>query len=72
MDDQNLDVTTEIEEPSDDSSLVSDSPDQYEALTVSDYSKIAISSFPLGALSGAIFMIVGFAFLGIVKIFKKV
>lgn len=41
-------------------------------LTVSDYSTIAISSISIGVLSGAIFMIIGFAFLGIVKIFKKV
>lgn len=41
-------------------------------LSVEDYNHIAVSSIPIGALSGAIFMIIGFAFLGIVKIFKKV
>lgn len=53
--------------------LVTGSPDQLEqyVLSVGDYNQIAISSFPLGALSGAIFMIIGFAVLGIVWIFKK-
>lgn len=50
---------------------VSKSP-EYEALTVQDYNHFAISSIPIGALSGAIFMIIGFTLHGIVKIFIKV
>lgn len=48
--------------------------DQTQAITlsVSDYSDIAISSIPIGALCGAIIMIIGFTYLGIVKIFKKI
>lgn len=44
-----------------------------EALTlsISDYSKIMLSSIPVGVLSGAIFMIIGFTVLGIVKIIKN-
>lgn len=42
------------------------------SLSVADYNHIAISSIPIGALSGAIFMIIGLSFLGIVKIFKKI
>ena len=46
---------------------------QTEALTlsISDYSKIMLSSIPVGFLSGAIFMIIGFTILGIVKIIKN-
>lgn len=44
----------------------------YEAMTIQDYNHLAISSIPIGALSGAIFMIIGFTLHGIVKIFKKV
>lgn len=44
----------------------------YEAMTIQDYNHLAISSVPIGALSGAIFMIIGFTLHGIVKIFKKV
>lgn len=53
---------------------VSESPQQTESLTlaVEDYNMIAVKSIPIGALSGAIFMIIGFAYLGIVHIFKKV
>lgn len=40
-------------------------------LTVSDYGSLMVSSIPVGALLGAIFMIVGLTVLGIVKIFKK-
>lgn len=50
---------------------VSASP-EYEAMTIQDYNNLAISSVPIGALSGAIFMIIGFTLHGIVKIFKKV
>lgn len=52
-------------------SEVSASPG-YEAMTIQDYNHLAISSVPTGALSGAIFMIIGFTLHGIVKIFKKV
>lgn len=45
---------------------------QSMTLSVSDYSNITVSSIPVGALCGAIIMIIGFTFLGIVKIFKKV
>lgn len=41
-------------------------------LEISDYGKIAVSSIPIGALAGAIFMIVGLGVWVIVKIFKKV
>ena len=53
---------------------VSETPQQTESLTlaVEDYNMIAVKSIPIGALSGAIFMIIGFAYLGIVHIFKKV
>lgn len=53
---------------------VSEAPQQIESLTlaVEDYNMIAVKSIPIGALSGAIFMIIGFAYLGIVHIFKKV
>ena len=53
---------------------VSETPQQSESLTlaVEDYNMIAVKSIPIGALSGAIFMIIGFAYLGIVHIFKKV
>lgn len=50
---------------------VSASP-EYEAMTIQDYNHLAISSVPIGFLSGAIFMIIGFTLNGIVKIFKKV
>ena len=48
--------------------------DQLQAITlsVSDYSSIAISSIPIGALCGAIIMIIGYTFLGIVKILKQI
>ena len=52
-------------------SEVSQSPEQYEALTIQDYKHFAISFIPVGALSGAVFMMVGLALLGIVRIFKK-
>ncbi len=53
---------------------VSEAPQQTESLTlaVEDYNMIAVKSIPIGALSGAIIMIIGFAYLGIVHIFKKV
>ena len=52
---------------------VSEAPQQTESLlAVEDYNMIAVKSIPIGALSGAIFMIIGFAYLGIVHIFKKV
>ena len=54
-------------------SEISDDTLQTEAfLSVGDYNTIAVSSIPIGVLCGAIFMIVGFAYLGIVHIFKKV
>ncbi|MDO4276339.1 MAG: hypothetical protein Q4D16_21940 [Eubacteriales bacterium] len=40
-------------------------------LSVSDYGLLTVSSIPIGALCGAIIMIVGLAVMGIVKIFKK-
>lgn len=49
---------------------VSASP-EYEAMTIQDYNHLAISSVPIGFLSGAIFMIVGLSILGLVRIFKK-
>lgn len=53
---------------------VSEVPQKTESLTlaVEDYNMIAVKSIPIGALSGAILMIIGFAYLGIVHIFKKV
>ena len=53
---------------------LSEAPQQTQSLTlaVADYTMIAVTSIPIGALSGAIFMIIGFAYLGIVHIFKKV
>jgi hypothetical protein len=53
---------------------ISETPQQTESLTlaVEDYNMIAVKSIPIGALSGAIIMIIGFAYLGIVHIFKKV
>lgn len=45
---------------------------EYQAMTIQDYNHLAISSVPIGFLSGAIFMIIGFTLNGIVKIFKKV
>ena len=53
-------------------SEVSQSPEQYEALTIQDYNHFAISFIPVGFLCGALIMIVGFTLNGIVKIFKKV
>lgn len=50
---------------------VSASP-EYEAMTIQDYNHLAISSVPIGFLSGAIFMIIGLTVHGIVMIFKKV
>lgn len=44
---------------------------QTMTLTVSDYGDLALSSIPIGVLSGAIFMIVGLGIMVIVKIFKK-
>lgn len=41
-------------------------------LSVGDYNTIAVSSIPVGVLCGAIFMLVGFTYLGIVNIFKKI
>ena len=49
---------------------VSASP-EYETMTIQDYNHLAISSVPIGFLSGAIFMIVGLSILGLVRIFKK-
>lgn len=48
------------------------SPDKPEPLrlTVKDYGEIMVSSIPIGFLSGAIIMIVGFTIHGIVKIIK--
>lgn len=51
---------------------VSAEPGQYEAMTIQDYNHLAISSVPIGFLSGAIFMIIGLTVHGIVMIFKKV
>lgn len=72
-------LTTPEEETEDtveitDEQKVSEAPQQTESLTlaVEDYNMIAVKSIPIGALSGAIFMIIGFAYLGIVHIFKKV
>lgn len=45
--------------------------EQTYSLAVSDYATLTVSSIPLGALCGAMFMIVGLAVLGLVKIFKK-
>jgi hypothetical protein len=57
-------------DPVEDSVLESAS-DTFE-MSVEDYGKLMVSSMPIGALTGAIFMIVGLAVLVIVKIFKKV
>ena len=73
-------LTTPEEEPEDTVEItdgepkVSETPQQTESLTlaVEDYNMIAVKSIPIGALSGAIIMIIGFAYLGIVHIFKKV
>ena len=53
---------------------ISETPQQTESLTlaVEDYNMIAVKSIPIGALSGAIIMIIGFAYLGIEKKKKKV
>lgn len=66
--------TEDIVEITDDDPKVSETPQQTESLTlaVEDYNMIAVKSIPIGALSGAIIMIIGFAYLGIVHIFKKV
>ena len=66
--------TTDTVELTDGEPKVSEDLHQTESLTlaVEDYNAIAVKSIPIGALSGAIFMIVGFAYLGIVHIFKKV
>lgn len=57
------------------SDIVSDTDAQPEieayTLSITNYADLAISSIPIGALLGAIFMIVGLAYSGIVKIFKK-
>ena len=68
------DETTDTVEMTDGEPKVSEDSQQTESLTlaVEDYNAIAVKSIPIGALSGAIFMIVGFAYLGIVHIFKKV
>ena len=68
------DETTDTVEMTDGEPEVSEDSQQTESLTlaVEDYNAIAVKSIPIGALSGAIFMIVGFAYLGIVHIFKKV
>ena len=68
------DETTDTVEVTDGEPEVSEDSQQTESLTlaVEDYNAIAVKSIPIGALSGAIFMIVGFAYLGIVHIFKKV
>ena len=68
------DETTDTVELTDGEPEVSEDSQQTESLTlaVEDYNAIAVKSIPIGALSGAIFMIVGFAYLGIVHIFKKV
>lgn len=41
-------------------------------MTVEDYGSIMVRSIPVGVFTGAIFMIVGLAVLGIVKIFKRI
>ena len=66
--------TEDTIEITDGESKVSETPQQTESLTlaVEDYNMIAVKSIPIGALSGAIIMIIGFAYLGIVHIFKKV
>lgn len=66
--------TTDTVEITDGEPEVSEDLQQTESITlaVEDYNAIAVKSIPIGALSGAIFMIVGFAYLGIVHIFKKV
>ena len=85
---ENEELLTSPEEETDDSSqFTDDSPEMTSGepevsddilqnteslLSVGDYNAIAVKSIPIGALSGAIFMIIGFAYLGIVHIFKKV
>ena len=77
---ENEELLTTPEEETEDTKItdsepeVSEAPQQTESLTlaVEDYNMIAVKSIPIGALSGAIFMIIGFAYLGIVHIFKKV
>ncbi len=68
------DETADTVELTDGDPEVSQDPQETESLTlaVEDYNAIAVKSIPIGALCGAIFMIVGFAYLGIVHIFKKV
>lgn len=68
------DETADTVEVTDGDPEVSEDPQKTETLTlaVEDYNAIAVKSIPIGALCGAIFMIVGFAYLGIVHIFKKV
>lgn len=85
---ENEELLTSPEEETDDSSqFTDDSPEMTSGepevsddvlqntealLSAGDYNTIAVKSIPIGALSGAIFMIIGFAYLGIVHIFKKV
>lgn len=68
------DETADTVEVTDGDPEASEDPQETETLTlaVEDYNAIAVKSIPIGALCGAIFMIVGFAYLGIVHIFKKV
>ncbi len=42
------------------------------AIAIEDYGRFMVGSMSVGVLTGAIFMIVGLAVLGIVKIFKKI
>lgn len=69
------DTEIETDEESSDNTLeseVSESPEQYEALTIQDYNHFAISFIPIGGLSGAVFMLIGVSILGIIRVFKKV
>lgn len=84
---ENEELLTSPEEETDDSSQFTDDSPEITAgepevsddvlqntealLSAGDYNVIAVKSIPIGALCGAIFMIVGFAYLGIVHIFKK-
>lgn len=54
-----------------DGSEIQDSETAAYTLAVTDYNMIAVKSIPIGALCGAIIMIIGFTYLGIVHIFKK-
>ena len=71
-DNQTDDPDTVYLEEEDDFSFTEEEQEEIIPMTIEDYGKIAVGSVPVGGLMGAIFMIVGLAVLGIVKIFKSI